>query len=237
MILKTKLHNWSLQFSKPVPKCGNRDERRAASETYQLSSTKLKSGTILRFVLRLSVYFVVASADQLQSVQTASRIDQALHTSRSGVWGRRGTSVHQRTSRKLQERGRFHHYLLPLPLDYPIFLSPCCSLPRCGLSFPVGPLISQRGRGRRGDRETGKPRCSVRRLTRTKPAGRQEKESKRERGREAGELTSKWGEAGEAEVKRDRPSLLQGPRLVQSGTARLLLHAPRGRTANVDTNT
>lgn len=38
-------------------------------------------------------------------------------------------------------------------------------------------------------------------------------------------------------MKRDRPSLLQGPRLVQSGTARLLLHAPRGRTTNVDTTT
>lgn len=38
-------------------------------------------------------------------------------------------------------------------------------------------------------------------------------------------------------MKRDRPSLLQRPRLVQSGTARLLLHAPRGRTTNVDTTT
>lgn len=49
--------------------------------------------------------------------------------------------------------------------------------------------------------------------------------------------SARWREVGEAEVKRDRPSLLQGPRLVQSGTARLLLHAPRGRTTNVDTTT
>lgn len=49
--------------------------------------------------------------------------------------------------------------------------------------------------------------------------------------------SAQWREVGEAEVKRDRPSLLQRPRLVQSGTARLLLHAPRGRTTNVDTTT
>lgn len=68
--------------------------------------------------------------------------------------------------------------------------------------------------------------------------GRGPRAGARERQRGAPKATQpRWREVGEAEVKRDRPSLLQGPRLVQSGTARLLLHAPRGRTTYVDTTT
>lgn len=61
--------------------------------------------------------------------------------------------------------------------------------------------------------------------------------TEREREGHLKQRSAQWREVGEAEVKRDRPSLLQRPRLVQSGTARLLLHAPRGRTTNVDTTT
>lgn len=64
--------------------------------------------------------------------------------------------------------------------------------------------------------------------------------SERPRDRETNRQTNwaRWGHS-EAEVKRDRPSLHEGPQLVQSGTARLLLYAPRGswvrETGSLDT--
>ena len=202
----------------------------------------------------------------LQSVETALGTRTiALDTSRGNVWGRCGTSVHQRTLRKLQERGPFSSLPLPshsLSLSLSLSLShyhsttSVCpprlsylSLSLCSTLSPVAvelfpcrcPVISAAARSAvegKAERQVSLdvfPVLAEAYGERSQPVARG-KESKRAR-REAAEPTFKWREAGEAEVKRDRPSLLQGPRLVQSGTARLLLHAPRGRTANVDTNT